>query len=87
MNINQILQANYYGKVWTLFGNSYEGLDWQDESIKPTEEELLSQWDEVEAKVAAAEQAKIDAKSSAITKLQALGLTVEEVEVAFGLVE
>jgi len=39
----------------------------------------------VQAEIAAEAQAKIDAKASAVAKLQALGLTVEEVQVAFGL--
>jgi hypothetical protein len=87
MDIKAILETNYKGKIWGLVGESYSGLDWLDESPKPTEKELESEWSEVQAKVAANEQAKIDAKASAISKLQALGLTVEEVEVAFGLVE
>jgi uncharacterized lipoprotein len=87
MDIKLILETNYKGKVWSLVGESYSGLEWEDESDKPTEEELESQWQEVQSKVSAVEQSKIDAKASAISKLQALGLTVEEVEVAFGLVE
>jgi hypothetical protein len=87
MDITLILTNNYPGTLWSLIGDSYEGLDWLDESAKPTEEELQDQWQEVQAKVAATEQGKIDAKASAISKLQALGLTVEEVEVAFGLSE
>jgi hypothetical protein len=85
MDIKVILETNYPGKVWSLIGDSYSGLDWEDESDKPTQQQLESQWSQVEAKVAAAEQAKIDAKASAIAKLEALGLTVQEVEVAFGL--
>jgi hypothetical protein len=87
MDILSILETNYPQSLWVLVGDDYEGLDWLDESTKPTEAELESQWDEVQAKIAAQEQAKIDAKASAISKLQALGLTVEEVEVAFGLSE
>jgi hypothetical protein len=87
MNILQILETNYTGKEWTLVGDSYEGLEWLDESEKPTEAKLKSEWKEVQDKVASAEQSKIDAKASAISKLQALGLTVEEVQVAFGLSE
>ncbi len=85
MNINKILITNYPNQKWALTGDAYEGLEWLDESEKPTEEELISQWDEVQSKIAIAEQARIDAKNSAIAKLEALGLTVEEVEVAFGL--
>ena len=46
--------------------------------------------DRAEAKAAdeanaAEEQARAETKASAVAKLQALGLTVEEVQVAFGL--
>ena len=39
----------------------------------------------MQAEIAAEEQARVDAKASAIAKLGALGLTVDEVQVAFGL--
>jgi hypothetical protein len=87
MKITEILKENYPGTIWTLVGTDYEGLEWLDESAKPTEEELESQWEEVQDKIASAHQAKLEAKASAINKLQALGLTLEEVQVAFGLSE
>jgi hypothetical protein len=85
MDIPAILTKKYLTSEWTLDGDSYEGLTWLSESPKPTEEELADLWPEVQAELAAHAQAKIDAKTSAIAKLEALGLTVEEVEVAFGL--
>jgi hypothetical protein len=85
MDIALILTKNYKGTEWVLVGNDYEGLDWLDASPKPTRAKLESEWSAVQAKIAAEAQAKIDAKASAIAKLQALGLTVQEVEVAFGL--
>lgn len=42
-----ILTINYKGKIWSLNGNFYEGLNWLDESPKPTKEELNLQWEEV----------------------------------------
>ena len=87
MDIGTILELKYPGSEWTLDGDSYEGLTWLSDSPKPTQEELEDLWDEVKAEIQAKAQAKIDAKSSAISKLQALGLTVEEVQVAFGLSE
>jgi hypothetical protein len=87
MKITEILIMNYPGTEWVLVGDNYEGLDWLDKSPKPTKSKLESEWPAVEAKLAAEAQAKIDAKASAIAKLQALGLTVQEVEVAFGLTE
>ena len=87
MDIGTILELKYPGSEWTLDGDSYEGLTWLSDSPKPTQEELEDLWDEVKAEIQAKAQAKIDAKSSAISKLQALGLTVEEVQVAFGFSE
>jgi hypothetical protein len=85
MDIVKILVSKYPGSEWTLVGEDYSGLEWLSDTTKPTEEELADLWPEVQAELAAKAQAKIDAKSSAIAKLEALGLTVEEVEVAFGL--
>ena len=85
MDIAIILSNKYTGQEWTLDGDSYEGLNWLSETTKPTEEELIDLWPDVQAELAAKAQAQRDAKASAIAKLEALGLTVEEVEVAFGL--
>ena len=87
MNYAIILTNKYKGSEWTLDGDSYEGLTWLSKTPKPSQEELDDLWDEVQTELAAKAQAKIDAKASAISKLQALGLTVEEVQVAFGLSE
>jgi hypothetical protein len=85
MDITIILATKYQGSEWTLNGDSYEGLTWLSDTPKPTEQELSNFWLEVQEDLAAKAQARIDAKASAIAKLEALGLTVEEVEVAFGL--
>lgn len=85
MDIATILAIKFQGSLWTLDGDSYEGLTWLSDLPKPTQEELEDLWPEVQTELAAKAQAKIDAKASAIAKLEALGLTVEEVEVAFGL--
>ena len=85
MDIAAILESKYSGSQWNLDGDFYEGLTWLDNSPKPTQEELENLWDEVLTELQAKAQAKIDAKASAIAKLQALGLTVTEVEAAFGL--
>jgi hypothetical protein len=85
MDIAIILSSKYIGSEWILNGDDYEGLTWLSATPKPSEEELADLWPEVQAELATKAQAKIDAKSSAIAKLEALGLTVQEVEVAFGL--
>ena len=87
MDISQILVSKYSNDEWTLNGDSYEGLTWLSDSPKPTEQELQELWTEVELELQAKAQANIDAKASAIAKLKTLGLTLEEVEAAFGLTE
>jgi hypothetical protein len=85
MNIVEILSKKYPGSEWTLVGEDYSGLEWLSDTPKPTKKQLEDLSPIVEAELAAQAQSKIDAKASAISKLEALGLTVEEVEVAFGL--
>jgi hypothetical protein len=87
MNIPQIIAKNFPGKEFTLDGDSYEGLTWLSDTPKPTLKQLEDLWESTQAQLLSEAQAKIDAKASAIAKLQALGLTVQEVEVAFGLTE
>ena len=85
MDIATILTRKYPGKEWTLNGDNYTGLTWLSDTPKPKKAELEALWPDVQAEIAAEAQAKVDAKASAVAKLQALGLTVEEVSVAFGL--
>jgi hypothetical protein len=80
-----ILTRKYPGQEWVLNGDSYEGLTWLSETEKPSKEELDALWEEVQAEIAAEAQAKLDAKASAVAKLEALGLTVEEIQEAFGI--
>jgi hypothetical protein len=87
MDIAAILFSKYLGSQWTLDGDDYEGHTWLSDTPKPTKKQLEDLWPSVQAEITAKAQAKIDAKASAISKLQALGLTVQEVEVAFGLTE
>lgn len=48
MDITAILSEKYSGAQWTLNGDDYEGLEWLDESPKPTEAELEAHWPEVQ---------------------------------------
>ncbi len=85
MDIATILTRRYPGSEWTLDGDDYTGLHWLSATAKPTKSALEKLWSEVQAEIASEAQARLDAKASAIAKLEALGLTVEEVSVAFGL--
>jgi len=85
MDIAQVLSKRYAGSEWVLDGDDYAGLTWLSDTAKPTEAALSKVWASVKAEMVAEAKAKVDAKLSAIDKLKALGLTVEEVQVAFGL--
>ena len=85
MDIAQILSRKFEGAEWTLDGDDYTGLTWLSDTPKPSKKTLEGLWAEVQAEIAEEAQAKLDAKASAIGKLEALGLTVDEVSAAFGL--
>jgi hypothetical protein len=85
MDIAVILTRKYPGSEWVLDGDAYTGLTWLSDSVKPSEADLIALWPVVQEEIAAEAQAKLDAKVSAVAKLQALGLTVDEVSAAFGL--
>jgi len=80
-----VLTANYPGSEWTLTGTSYDGLTWLSDTPKPTQSELDAAWPAVQQAQADAVAAKEAARQSAIDKLAALGLTVDEISAAFGL--
>jgi hypothetical protein len=63
MDIVQVLSAKYPGSQWVLGGNDYAGLDWIDETAKPTEAELEALWPDVQYETAYAqvEQARAQA--------------------------
>jgi len=80
-----VLTANYPGSVWTLNGDTYDGLTWLSDSPKPSQAELDDAWPAVQQARADAEAAVVAARQSAVDKLAALGLTVDEISAAFGL--
>ena len=86
MDIATVLTRKFPDALWNLVDDDYNKLEWLSDSKKPTKAELEKLWPTVQAEIAGERQAKEDAKASAIAKLEALGLTVDEVQVAFGLV-
>jgi hypothetical protein len=80
-----VLTANYPDSEWTLDGDTYDGLTWLSDTPKPSQAELDDAWPAVQRARADAEAAVVAAKQSAISKLAALGLTVDEISAAFGL--
>ena len=80
-----VLTANYPDALWTLDGDNYDGLTWLSDTPKPTQAELDAAWPAVQQAQQDAVVAKEAARQSAIDKLAALGLTVDEISAAFGL--
>ena len=80
-----VLSANYAGAEWSLSGNDYATLVWHDDTPKPSKAELDAAWPAVQQAREDAEAAKVAAKQSAVSKLEALGLSVDEIREAFGL--
>jgi hypothetical protein len=79
-----ILSTNYIDKQWSLLGNSYDGIEWHDDSLKPTQAELDAQWQPLLDKLSADQEAKATAKDSALAKLSKLGLTENEIKALVG---
>lgn len=81
----EVLAANYPDAEWTLNGETYDGLTWLSDTPKPSQAELDDAWPAVQQAQADAVAAQQAARQSAIDKLAALGLTVDEISAAFGL--
>jgi len=80
-----VLTFNYVGAQWSLQGNDYDTLQWYDDTPKPSQVELDDAWPAVQQAQQDAIAADAAAKQSAIDKLAALGLSVDEIRAAFGL--
>ena len=85
IDYGDVLIANYPDAEWTLNGDTYDGLTWLGDSPKPTQAELDAAWPAVQQSRQDAVAAKEAARQSAVSKLAALGLTVDEISAAFGL--
>lgn len=51
MDYAQILTRKYPDAQWVLNGDDYSGLEWLDESPKPTKKALDALWPEVQAAI------------------------------------
>ena len=80
-----VLTANYPDAKWTLDGDTYNGLTWLSDSPKPSQAELDAAWPAVQQARQDAVAAKEAARASGVAKLEALGLTVDEVSAVFGV--
>jgi hypothetical protein len=48
MDIALVLTDKYQDTIWSLDGEDYEGLEWLDDSPKPTKKALEALWPEVQ---------------------------------------
>ena len=84
IDYTKILTINYPNTEWVLNGDFYDGLIWNDESPKPTKEELDALWEYTQTIIATKKQTAKDTRASALAKLAALGLTQDEVKALVG---
>ena len=80
MNIPIVLEYLRPGEEWFLDGDSYDGLTWLSNTTKPTLDELEAVATEAQEAFIAKQEAKVQARASALAKLVAIGLTPEEIE-------
>lgn len=80
MDISLVLQEKYPEAEWVLTGAEYSGLEWLSETKKPTLKQIEKAWQDLQAERELAEEAKKEARQSALAKLSALGLTEDEVQ-------
>lgn len=75
IDYTKILTRKFAGANWNLNGDSYEGLEWLDESPKPTKAKLDAMWPTIQAEI----ESEIETAAAAKTALlQRLGITAEE---------
>jgi hypothetical protein len=80
-----ILSVNFQGKQWAMSDVlDYATLEWHNELTKPTQAELNALWESTQAAQVAAKEAEATAKTAALAKLTALGLTTADLT-ALGL--
>jgi len=84
-NYPQVLRVTHPDAEWMMQGDDYADIVWLSDTAKPSQAELDAAWPAVQQARQDAVAAKEAARQSAISKLAALGLTVDEISAAFGL--
>lgn len=70
---------------FTMINDDIKSIIWHTEGVTtPTKKQIDDEIKRLEAEEAAAVQARIDAKASAIAKLEALGLNLAEAQAILG---
>lgn len=84
MDYGLVLSSKFQGQSFSV-GDTYDSIISLDGSKIPSKATLEKLWPEVVAEIEAEKEAKEARKLSAIGKLEALGLTVDEVRDVFGI--
>ena len=72
---------------WVMYGDDLEGIIWHTPNVEPlTTAEVEAEMHRLEQAAVDAEAAKVAARESAIAKLSALGLNIDEVNAIVGSV-
>lgn len=79
-----VMTRRHSGREWTLAGDNYEGLTMLDGGSKPTKKSLDDAWPDVQQEIVAEREAKLAARTAALAKLAALGLTDAEIAALTG---
>ena len=91
MDLFEVLPACFPNSLYTWVGTPSnqeeldEALNWLSDDTKPTWQELETAWENELASRIAVEDAREDAKQSALAKLALLGLTEEEARAVIGI--
>ena len=83
MDIAFTLTSQWPGELWTLNGDSYDGLMWESDTPKPTEAEIKAANPKAKSAVEAKEQAAHAARLAAIEHAKSLGFTDEMIAVMY----
>ena len=83
INYTSIIKRRYPGSVCTINAEDYDQLTWLSDTPKPTKEELDALWPEVQAEIAQEATKQEQQKNDTIAKLEALGISVDDLKGLF----
>jgi len=85
MSLIKAIQSLRPDTEFTIVDNDIKNIVWHTEEVTtPTKKQIDDEIKRLEAEEAATVQARIDAKASAIAKLEALGLNLAEARAIIG---
>jgi hypothetical protein len=85
MSLIKAIQSLRPDTEFTIVDNDIKNIVWHTEEVTtPTKKQIDDEIKRLEAEEAATVQARIDAKASAIAKLEALGLNLAEAQAILG---